>query len=69
VTGLFERFRSLPLMTSRERALQALDWAYGNLAATMRHKPVRAAFKNLWAERGLPVEEFDAWAAEREWYK
>lgn len=49
-------------------ARQALDFAYGNLACSTRHKPDRETFRRLWAERKLPAEEFNAWAASRTWW-
>lgn len=49
-------------------ARQALDFAYGNLACSTRHKPDRETFRRLWAERKLPAKEFDAWAASRTWW-
>ena len=53
-------------MTKNEAARQAMDFAHGNLAASSHHRPDREAFRHLWAERGLPLGEFETWAKERE---
>lgn len=47
--------------------MQAIDWAYGNLACSTNHKPVRECFLKLALERGVSQGEFDRWAADKEW--
>jgi hypothetical protein len=54
-------------MTAEEYEMQAMDWAYGNLAASANHKPSRAAFSELAVERGWSQEQFNTWAEGREW--
>ena len=58
----------LPPMTSRERAEQRLDFAYGQLAASTRHKPQREAFKTIALEDGWTAEQFKAWADQHAWW-
>lgn len=58
---------SVASMTVKEAALQAISFAYGNLASSTHHKPDREAFRALWVERGLLPGDFDAWANKREW--
>ena len=55
-------------MSPAESREQALDFAYGNLAATSNHKPSRITFKVVALERGMTEAEFDAWADKREWW-
>jgi hypothetical protein len=64
---LVEKVRKLPPMTHKERRLQALDFAYGNLACSTNHKPARKAFEWLFINEGFTVEEFNAWAKDKEW--
>lgn len=59
---------SLPPPTELERQKQALDFAYGNLAASEHHTPSRAAFAGLARERyGWSDAIFTAWAVGRTW--
>lgn len=62
--------RTVPVgqLSREERALQALSYAYGNLAASTRHKPARAPFKKVALERGLSTAAFDLWADQRRWW-
>ena len=60
--------RALPEMTPRQREEQALDFAYGNLAASTDHKPTRDGFRVVALKRGWSPEEFEAWANAREWW-
>lgn len=62
------KVRSLPPMTPTEQVEQALDFAYGNLAASTRSKPVREAFWVLAHEKGWSGLQFDMWAACRKWW-
>lgn len=55
--------------SQKDHNIQAIDFAYGNLAATTNHKPEREAFRALWVRRGLLAAEFDAWADKRAWYE
>jgi hypothetical protein len=49
--------------------LQRLNFAYGTLAASTRHRPQRAAFKLLaLISIGISVEDFEAWADQRMWF-
>jgi len=64
---LLEAARRLPPMTAEERALQALNFAYGNLACTTNHKPARGAFRRMTADLGWPEERFAQWADDKEW--
>jgi hypothetical protein len=50
-----------------DREAQAMDFAYGNLAASTNHMPTREAFAALAAKRGWSPEAFEVWAAGREW--
>ncbi len=59
--------RALPPMTREEVEEQAVCFAYGNLACTTNHKPVRAAFETMCLGRGWSKERFAAWAKDREW--
>lgn len=54
-------------MTPRDWEEQRMSLAYGNLACSTNHHPMRAAFAKLAAKKGWTVEEFDAWAEGREW--
>jgi len=54
--------------TPADREEQALDFAYGNLAASTNHKPARSAFAELAAKRGWSPEQFAAWADARRWW-
>lgn len=51
----------------RAAEAQALDFAYGNLAASTNHKPSRSAFAKLAAKRGWSLEEFETWATAYKW--
>jgi hypothetical protein len=64
---LLERVRSLPPMTDDQRAKQAMSFAYGNLACSTHHKPVRAAFAAVARRYGWSGERFERWAADKEW--
>jgi hypothetical protein len=55
-------------MTPLEKEEQALSFAYGNLACSSHHAPVREAFKNVAMARGRMTEdEFEAWAEKLSW--
>lgn len=54
--------------TPREREEQVFSLAYGNLAMTTNHRPSRAGFAKMAEERGWTKEEFDVWAATRQWW-
>lgn len=54
-------------MTPKQRKLQDLDFAYGNLACTNNHKPSRRPFAKLFMKRGFTFAEFAEWAADKEW--
>ncbi len=55
------------LQTPEQLEEQRFDFAYGNLAASTNHKPSRAAFESLAAERGWSIQRFSKWAEGREW--
>lgn len=59
-------------MTAKELALQAIDFAYGNLACSTNHKPRYKAFKaGAWPtcqRNGITEEEYTAWAKTKKWY-
>ncbi len=55
------------IVPRRIDALQAIDFAYGNLACSTRHKPVREAFRRMALERGIPEERFEVWAVGKDW--
>lgn len=55
-------------MTNKQRDLQNIDFAYGNLACSTNHKPRRAAFEKVAFDSGLTKEEFEAWAKDKEWW-
>lgn len=59
--------RALPPMTEKERLMQALDFAYGNLACSTNHKPSRRAFALLARDHGMALTDFWAWADGKEW--
>lgn len=60
------KLASLPPPSEFDRQKQALDFAYGNLAASTNHRPSREAFKKLAKERyGWTDEQFDEFAAGR----
>lgn len=64
----YEAFKNLtPEDRARHVALQQLSFAYGNLACTTNHRPVRAVFMSLALAKGMSEAEFDAWAADKEW--
>ena len=65
---LIERARKLPPMTARQREEQNFSFSYGNLACTTNHKPRREAFATLARTHGWTLEEFEAWAKNREWW-
>lgn len=54
-------------MTDAEQRAQRLDFAYGNLAASTRHKPRRGAFYHVARSIGMSALEFMGWAEGREW--
>ncbi len=54
-------------MTPTEKSLQALDFAYGNLACTTNHKPRRDVFRELARTRGISDEEFREWERDKVW--
>jgi hypothetical protein len=56
-----------PVKRSRHHMLQAINFSYGQLAASEHHRPVREAFAKLAAEIGMAPEEFEAWAADKKW--
>ena len=58
-----------PEEQQRERRLRALDFTYGNLACSTNHKPHRSHFRKLFVDemKWFAGDEFDAWAASREW--
>ena len=59
---LMEDAKKLPPMTEVERQEQALNFTYGNLAASTRHKPQRAAFAKIAREEyGWSEATFAAW--------
>jgi hypothetical protein len=66
---LLAKVRMLPPMTPRQREEQALDWTYGNLACSTNHRPVRAAFETIAMQRGWTAEQFEQWAAGKEWWE
>lgn len=49
------------------KEIQALDFAYANLAATKNHRPYRAAFRRIALAHGGSEADFDDWARGREW--
>lgn len=67
LADLIEKVRNLPPMTRKQRRLQSLNWAYGNLACSTNHKPTRAAFAKLFRKDGFSYAEFAEWAADKEW--
>jgi hypothetical protein len=67
-TDLFDEARKLPPMTARERQIQSLDFAYGNLACTTNHKPTRQAFAFLAKSHGWTAPQFTEWAEDKEWW-
>ena len=64
---LLALIRGAPSPTPEQLEEHRFDFAYGNLAASTNHKPSRAAFLWLAQERGWTVEQFNKWAAGREW--
>jgi hypothetical protein len=68
-TDLFDESRKLPPMTTRERQIQSLDFAYGNLACTTNHKPTRQAFALLAKSRGWTAPQFTEWAEDKAWWQ
>jgi hypothetical protein len=64
---LVARVRRFRDMTPREREEQAIDFAYGNLAASTHHRPTRRTFEILTQRRGWTAEQFEAWAKDKEW--
>lgn len=66
---LVEEARKLPPPTQEERQEQALSFAYGNLAMSTNHRPLRNAFLTLaQSEFGWSEEQFDRWSEGREWW-
>lgn len=50
------------------KTVQHLNFAYGNLAASTNHRPIRRTFLQLWREYRLGTDrEFDAWAENKIW--
>jgi hypothetical protein len=47
--------------------LQALDFAYGNLACSTNHKPDRDAFHDLWLKEGFTEAAWLEWAKDKVW--
>ena len=65
---LIEEVRRLPPMTERQKQEQTLDYSYGNLAASTRHKPSLFAFQRAAVlDFGWTEAEFAAWARGKEW--
>jgi hypothetical protein len=64
---LLKKVKALPPMTKRQREEQSFDFAYGNLACTTNHKPVRQAFALLAKSRGWTAPQFTEWAEDKEW--
>lgn len=55
-------------MTADEREEQAMSFAYGNLACSTNHRPVRSAFEEMVRNRGKwTPERFKQWADQLEW--
>lgn len=54
-------------MTDEQKIEQRLDFAYGNLAASTNHKPMRNTFRQLALKLGMTLADFDEWAAGLEW--
>lgn len=65
---LIEAVRKLPPMTERQRKEQALDFAYGQLAASTHHKPSRSVFLRIAREDGWTLQEFARWQKGRQWW-
>lgn len=65
---LLEQMRARPQMTPDERDVQALSFAYGNLACSTNHKPTRLAFAKLAKDMGWSFARFAEWADSREWW-
>lgn len=59
--------KRLQLGSHRLTKEEKLDWAYGNLACTTNHRPVREAFLAVALDQGWTISEFDAWAKGRNW--
>lgn len=57
-------FRGREFMLTK---LEAIDWAYGNLACSTNHKPSRPAFKKVAMGAGISEEEFEEWAKDKKW--
>jgi hypothetical protein len=57
------------LPSQKDHDMRAIDFAYSNLASSTNHKPRRESFRTLWEDRGLPADEFDAWAGDRVWWE
>lgn len=56
-------------VTEDDRKLQRLDFAYGNLAASTRHRPQRAAFASVADEMGISGDVFEAWAKGKSFFR
>jgi hypothetical protein len=56
-------------MTDEQQAIQRLDFVYGNLACSSRHRPLREAFELLAEELRIPWGTFVSWADTKEWWK
>lgn len=65
---LIERMKNLPPMTARQAEEQRMDFAYGNLYLTERHRPSRKVFASLCKDRGWTDMEFELWAFGKEWW-
>lgn len=65
---LVELVKRAPQPSKKERDLQAIGFAYSNLAMSTNHKPSRAAFKLLaMSDRfGWSEAEFDEWASTKD---
>jgi len=55
------------VLSPQEREIQTFNFTYGNLALTNNHQPSRKAFLNITLNRGWTKEQFDEWAADKEW--
>jgi hypothetical protein len=62
-----ESVRRLPPMTQHQRQEQTLDFAYGNLALSTNHRPIKSAFEHIAKALGWTEEEFALWATGRKW--
>jgi len=65
---LIAEVRTLPDMTPSERAIQRLDFVYGNLACSTNHKPTLEAFLTLASSMSIEVGAFNKWADAKKWW-